>query len=83
MLSIIEYNLLYYLPFSVSIDFIVALASGIVCTFGVELLAIVVLAMAVVEVVVAPVLAIVMEECMQYGIVALHGRKGIIFYLCM
>ena len=66
-MSIVEYNLLYYLPFSVSVDFIVALASDIVCTFGVELLAIVVLAMLVVEVVVAPVLAIIIEECMQYS----------------
>ena len=58
-----------------------ALASGVVCTFGVELLAIVVLAILVVEVVVAPILAIIIEECMQYG--SGTGRKGIYFtYVC-
>ena len=72
-MSIVEYNLLYYLPFSVLVDFIVASASDIVCTFGVELPAIVVLAMLVVEVVVAPVLAVIIEECMQYG--SGTGRK--------
>ena len=66
-MSIVEYNLLYYLPFSVSVDFVVASASDVVCTFGVELLATVVLTMLVVEVVAAPVVATIIEECMQYS----------------
>ena len=55
--------LLYYSPFSVSVKFVVASTSDVVCTLGVELLAIVVLAMLVVEMVLSSIVATIIEEC--------------------
>ena len=49
--------LLYYSPFSVSVNFVVVSTSDVVCTLGVELLA-----MVVVEMVVSSVVATLIEE---------------------
>ena len=54
---------LYYLPFSVSANFAVVSTSDVICTLEVELLAVVVLAMLVVEMVLSSGVATIVEEC--------------------
>ena len=55
--------LVFYSPFSVSVKFVVVSTSDVVCTLEVELLAVVVLAMLVVEMVLSSVVATIIEEC--------------------